>query len=272
MKIRELQQVIGAGSRSNKYQVLFPYLGYELDIQCHDIQTPGRSIGTTDVYLKGREFKIAGDRADQGTITMTFYNDPMLLLRRFFLKIIGGIQNYQTPQSIEDSMFALSSIGMSANDLNTYLLGGSGSESSGPESSGVIDFLEGVSDTVLTINDAYYQIKDNVNSLGTIYNSFKGTESIDINIQEGNSSITPVSSGYGFYVGKPWYMTDIKILQLGPDEENLVESTLHNAFVSDISPIEYTDETGDVTQTTVTITYSGIDYGNDREVRFLERY
>jgi len=222
-KLYELRASIGAGARTNKYRVHFPYLGKNLDIQCHNVQSPGRSIGTVDVYLKGREFKIAGDRADEGSITLTFYNDPELLLRRFFLKIIGGIQNYQTPVSIAvvDASYS--------EQLNSI--------------------LGTISSTISDITNAYNQIKYNIN--GLMY-----------------------SSGlyYGTYDGKPWYQTDIKILQLGPDEETLVETVLHNAFVSDVSALEYTDETGEISQTTLTITYSGISYGNDKEIRYLEKY
>ncbi len=268
-KLHELQQTIGAGARSNKYRVLFPYFSQELDIQCHDIQSPGRSIGTVDIYLKGREFKAAGDRADQGTITLTFYNDPEFLIRRFFLKIIGGIQNYQTPQSIDQSMFEIANSGdILPNDLNTYLNSIKNSETGSTiPNLGINGLLGKVTDTVLAINNAYNQIKNNFNSIQTMAKSLSSG-----GLQELSKEMDVTSVGYGFYVGKPWYMTDIKVLQLGPDEENLVETTLHNAFVSEVSQLEYTDEIGEISQTTLTITYSGISYGNDKEIRFLERY
>ena len=83
-KIRELEAVLGSGARNNKYRVIFPYFGREIDIQTHDVTAPGRSMGVAEVYLKGRKYQLAGDRSDEGTITLTFYNDPEMIIRRFF--------------------------------------------------------------------------------------------------------------------------------------------------------------------------------------------
>ena len=267
-KIHELQAALGSGARTNKYRVLFPYLGQELDIQCHDVQSPGRSLGTVDVYLKGREFKMAGDRADQGSIALTFYNDPYFFLRRFFLKVIGGIQNYHTPQSIENSLFELSGISNDLNDMYSQSLKIGENGSATPSLFGEIgSFLGKTTDVVLAINSAYNQMKYNITSIS---NNITSLQNGGLAALETNMPITPVS--YGFYVGKPWYMTDMIIQQLGPDEEVLSEMVLHNAFISEVGNVDYTDENGEISQTSLTVTYSGVSYGNDQEIRFLERY
>ena len=94
LKIKELESIIGPGARSNKYRVLFPSFGRELDIQTHNITVPGASIGVSEVFLKGRKYQLAGDRSDEGTCSMTIYNDPGLNLRTFLMKTIDSIQSY----------------------------------------------------------------------------------------------------------------------------------------------------------------------------------
>jgi hypothetical protein len=101
IKINELVRTIGSGARTNKYRVLFPLLGRDFDIQCHEFQSSGRSLGTVDVYLRGREFKMAGDRSDAGSFTVSFYNDPNLKIRNFFLRMIAVVQDYVTPVTVD---------------------------------------------------------------------------------------------------------------------------------------------------------------------------
>jgi hypothetical protein len=225
-KLHELQRAIGAGARSNKYRVMMPMLGQKLDILCHNVQSPGRGIGTIDVYLKGREYKIAGDRADEGSITMTFYNDPNLILRRFFLKLIAGVQSYVTPETIQQTFNEFS-------DIQTDIFNESSFLSLGMNTGWLTDF--------------YQQIRNNLNTI-----------KVSANFEY---SITP-GTGYNFYAGRPWYMSDMQVIQLDNNEQPAAVTTLKNAFVSNIDNIEYTDETGEISQSTVTITYSGIDYGD----------
>ena len=96
-KIRELESIVREGARTNKYRLLIPFGGREIDIRCHDINAPGRSIGVAEVFLKGRKFQLAGDRSEEGSFTMTFYNDPKLELRNELLNMIDDIQSYYVP-------------------------------------------------------------------------------------------------------------------------------------------------------------------------------
>jgi len=98
-KIREIEYIMGAGARTNKYRVLIPFGGREIDIQCHDVNAPGRSMGVAEVFLKGRKYQLAGDRADEGSLTLTFYNDPELILRTTLLDMVNDIQDYNVPGS-----------------------------------------------------------------------------------------------------------------------------------------------------------------------------
>jgi hypothetical protein len=99
-KLAELNSVIKSGARPNKYRVLFPYAGKEIDILCHEISSPGRSVGTVEVFLKGRKYILAGDRSDDNSTDITFYNDPGLQLRSLFLNLVNGIQPYYTPNYV----------------------------------------------------------------------------------------------------------------------------------------------------------------------------
>ena len=173
-KIRELESVLGSGARNNKYRVIFPYMGREIDIQVHDVNAPGRSMGVSEIFIKGRKYQLAGDRSDEGTFSMTFYNDPDMFLRGVFLKMISGIENYDVPAS------------MGGSPQKFRVVGGS--------------------------------------------------------------------------ILAPWYQTDIRIQQLDHNEMVSFDSIYHNAFPTEIGPIEYQDETGDISTTSLTISYTSATY------------
>ena len=248
-KISELQNTIGAGARNNKYRILFPYFGKEIDVQTHLISAPGRSIGEVEVYLKGRKYKLAGDRADEGTFDMTLYNDEDLLIRRFFLQIIAGIQNYKTPKSIdsaknyEGDFSDLAKVNPSFS--NEYNLTNTGIIGAG-----------------FKLYNAYKQIRQNIasiqNSISKLKDDFNSGGILGIITKNG-------TGGYGLYDGSPWYMSDVRIQQLDSNGDTITETILHNAFVTSVGPIEYTDETGEITSSTVSISYSGVTYGTDNE-------
>jgi len=202
IKINELVQMIGPGARTNKYRVLFPLLGRDFDIQCNEVQSSGRSLGTVDVYLRGREYKMAGDRSDEGTFTITFYNDPNLRIRSFFLMIISAIQDYTTPLSVSISI------------------------------SDELSFFDKIQDAVNRFEGYLTEVKHNLSSLLSI-------------------------AGFDFFGGGTWYQMDMTIQQL--DENGDASSTIvfHEAFITDVSEIQYTDDTGDISKTTLTFTYTG---------------
>ncbi len=59
--------------------------------------------------------------------------------------------------------------------------------------------------------------------------------------------------------GAPWYQQDIVIEQLNHDEVPVSRVILNHAFVTSVGSIEYSDEIGDVTTSTISFAYSGLD-------------
>jgi len=223
-KIRELQNELKAGSRSNKYRVLFPFIGNKLDILCHNITSPGRAIGAVELFYKGRKYQLAGDRGDEESITLSFYNDQDLILRRFFMKLIEGIQGYYTPETMFDT-------------LNSFL-----------PSINNITLPQGLNE----IDDLYSELKNNALNVQSFLNNL----SVDMfRNMIGNNTNAGLFNTYGY--GRPWYQFDIVIQQLGPDEDVQAEILLMDAFISTVGGIDYIDEVGEITQTELTINFSG---------------
>jgi hypothetical protein len=78
--------------------------------------------------------------------------------------------------------------------------------------------------------------------------------------------INPLS--FDFIGSKPWYWTDIIIQQLDHNDEVISSVVLWDAWVTSVGDIDYTDETGDVSQTQITFAYSGIGAGYGSEPYF----
>jgi len=193
IKINELLSNVGPGARTNKYRVIFPVTGVnsnKFDVLCNEVAAPGRSISSVEVFLKGRKYLLSGDRAEEGTFTASFYNDPNLILRNIFLSMIESIESYETPNIV----FGGANINYAA--------------------SGIIQ----------EINYNLNRIKD--------------------------FGINTFNSG-------AWYQSDVVIQQLNENSEIIVENVYHEAFITDVSEIQYTDETGDVSKTTITVSYTG---------------
>jgi len=239
-KINDTLNKIQAGARNNKYRIFYDTLGEDFDIMVHSTSMPGREVSSTEVFVRGRKYKLAGEISDDGTWEATFYNDPDLLHRRFFLKMLDGIHNFNTPD---------------------YLLsGGERTESSltGPDyfySSDTLtvgDFLGKINDTAKKINDLYYSVK----ALKT-----KVSRSVDYITKAINGDWDAIASIFSENnYQKPWYMQEIVIQQLDHEGRIVYSATLHNAFVTNVSPLEYQDEQGEISTTTVTFEYSGITF------------
>jgi len=255
-KINEILHVIQAGSRANKYQVMYPIFGDEIDIVCHATSSPGREIVPVDVFVKGRKIQYAGESTDEGTWSMTIYNTPDLLHRRFFLKMIGGIHSFNTPGYITDNG------GLDASDISgSNSISVEGSARNGGAISGLIG---NISSSISKINTAYNDVKNALSSIQKTGNFIK---------QAINGDFTAVqtllgSAGYG----RPWYMQEIVINQLGENGEITASTTLHNCFVTGVGPIEYSDESAEITTSEITFAYSGISYGNNAEIDVIEKY
>jgi hypothetical protein len=201
VKINELVSTIGVGARTNKYRVLFPLLGRDFDIQCNEFVSPGRSLGTSEVFLRGRKFLLAGDRADEGTFSITFYNDPDLQIRNFFLRLLALVQDYSTPVTVSSSI-------------------------------GEMDLFGRLQDAIGRLEGVYSEIKHNLNALLSL-------------------------AGFDFLGAGTWYQMDISVQQLDENENTASTTVFHDAFVTDVSEIQYTDETGDISKTTVTFAFTG---------------
>jgi hypothetical protein len=184
-----------------------------MDIQCHSAVSPGRSIGVVDVYLKGREYKVAGDRADSAQIRVSFYNDPNLIIRNFFLRFLAQIQDYNTPDTIN------------AESIRNY-----------------VNIASNVLDTGV---------------LNTVYNSVIGSLDYFNQITYNLNNLVGFASGLTGNEISPFYQGDIVIQQLNHDGDVVSETVLMNAWTSEISDIEYNDETGEVSSTSLTINYTG---------------
>lgn len=260
-KIQETISTIKAGARTNKYRILYPVFGKELDIVCHSATAPGREISTVDVFIKGRKYQLAGEMADEGTWEMTIYNTPDLLHRRFFLKMIGGIHNFNTPDYLQDGGIVPPSKITGGTNLSVH-----GNDSGSSVFDGDLgDLLSNVSSAVGKINQAYTDIKSTFSAVKRTSNNIKQLINGDWTALE-----TFISDNN--YTAKPWYQHDIIIQQLDHNEEVIATSILNNAFVKSVSPIEYSDETQEISKTTITFAYSGIEYGTYSELPSIEKY
>ena len=206
-KIREIESVVGPGARTYKYRVLIPFLGREVDIQCHDITSPGRTMGVAEVFLKGRKYQLAGDRADEGTFTMTIYNDPNLVLRRLFLMMIEGIQNSNVPTTMENFRHQTSDSLTEINNIQSS-----------------------------SVSQVFDQVRNNLNSVSALTNIF------------------------GIGGDLPWYQSEMTIQQLNHDGKVVSSTVLHSAFITDVNALEYQDEVGEISTSTLVFNYTGITY------------
>ncbi len=187
-KINDTLYALQSGARTNKYRILLRDFGEDIDIVCNATVMPGRSLSTTEVFIKGRKYRLAAESEDEGIWEITFYNTPDLFHRRVFLAMIGDIHNFSVP---------------------TYL-GGDGVNPDAPIANG----------------DVFSRI----------------VEIIMGGVQQGN------------------YKQDIVIQQLDFNENTIGEAIIHNAFVTTVGSIEYSDETQGVSTTSVTFTWSGITF------------
>ncbi len=176
-KIRDTLHTLQSGARTNKYRILLRDFGEDIDIVCNATTMPGRTLTTTEVFVKGRKYRLAAESEDEGTWEITFYNTPDLFHRRTFLSMLSNIHNFSIPQ----------------------YLGGSG--------------------------------------------------------------MSDDSSDFGSSLGVGGdYKQDVVIQQLDHEGEFIGEAIIHNAFVTTVGAIEFSDETQGISTTSVTFTWSGITF------------
>ena len=97
----------GGGARSNQFKVTLPFPGYaavggetsDLAFLCKASALPGQSIPSIAIPFRGRELKIAGDRAFEDW-SITVINDTDFKLYRAFERWMNGINNMTDNEGI----------------------------------------------------------------------------------------------------------------------------------------------------------------------------
>lgn len=77
----------GLGLRKNRYLIEVPVPGSEgqkLNILCMATSLPERTIGTIDVYSKGRKYKVRGETEFPGTYNISIMDDSDMSIRKLF--------------------------------------------------------------------------------------------------------------------------------------------------------------------------------------------
>ena len=239
MKIRETLQTIQAGARNNKYRVLYPVsdISPELDIVCNASSMPGRQLGTTEVYIKGRKYQLASEIDDTGEWEMTIYVTPDHKVRRFFLELIDLIHSFNTP---------------------TYLINPGVDNNLGTLSLDLSTQYNALSSTSKVIDNALREVMN----LGKFFQRVQTTgDSFNRGGINGISGFNSLVFGKG-YAGRPWYQQDIIVEQLDHDGNVSAKCKLLNAFITQVGPLEYSDEEGNVATCTITLAYSGLEFNS----------
>ncbi len=257
-KINETLSLIKSGARTNRYKILYPVFGNEIDIICFASSMPGRELSTVEAYVKGRKFLLAGEMADEGSWEMSIYNTPDHIHRRFFLKMIGGVHNFQTPEYLNDG----GSIPPPSLDGGTnYSVSGT----SVPASSGLGGFIGRLSNASTKINTAYNDLKYAFGTAKKIKSDLKKAINGDWSALEGLLS----KNGYS---SSAWYQQDIIIQQLDHNDNPITQTVLHNCFVTSVGPVSYSDESSEISTSDINFAYSGISYGFNTEIYSTETY
>ena len=97
----------GGGARGNQFKVTLPFPGYaavggetsDLAFLCKASALPGQSIPSIAIPFRGRELKIAGDRAFEDW-SITVINDTDFKLYRAFERWMNGINNMTDNEGI----------------------------------------------------------------------------------------------------------------------------------------------------------------------------
>lgn len=263
-KIRDTLSIVQSGARNNKYRILFPLFGQEIDILCHSTSNPGREMGTVEVFLKGRKYTMAGDMSDEGTWTITIYNTEDFLVRSFFLKVIAGIQNFTAPVTLDGGYNQMSDVfqGFDYSGGNKTLQPNGGNSA--------YEFLDYIgkgklSETMESVNVVYNEMRNNWNTINRAIDNVRDIISSSNYIQPDGRVLNgnAIFNGDGNYTARPWYMTDIIIQQLDYNDKPITVSKLNNGFVTNVGGIDYTDEVGEISTTEITFAFSGIEYGVD---------
>ena len=97
MSLEELKSKLGLGARANKYMIAIPYGdGNTMDTLAKGTSLPDVTLGTVEVWNKGRKMMVAGETQYAGTWDVTFYNTEGLDIKKLFEDEIDRIDSYLT--------------------------------------------------------------------------------------------------------------------------------------------------------------------------------
>ena len=293
-KINETLNLVQSGARSNKYRIMMDFFDpRDIDILCHTASQPGSSIGTVETIIKGRKVQLPGDVSDDGTWTMTIYNTENFEVRRFFLRVLHGIQNFNAPVAPGD-MPAVESLFRNATAASSSVSGSNSASGVGTSGSGsglggifsdvgnalgkVDDFIGKVSKIKNKIDTAYKNIKgeiQNIKNIGNKVSTFFGKASkgpkgfLDaVDYYNGGMKMNSISGYKPYY----WYMKDITIQQLNHNGETTFTTVLHDAYITEVSEVEYDDSAEGISVTTLTFAYNSFSIGDDYGDAVIERF
>lgn len=96
MSLETLKSTLGLGARANKFRVSLPYGGTDMDVLAKASSLPDVTLGTIEVWHKGRKMLVAGEAQYSGTWDVTFYNTDTMDIRQIFIDEIDKIDSYAT--------------------------------------------------------------------------------------------------------------------------------------------------------------------------------
>jgi len=86
----------GLGLRKNKYLLEIPVPGIEgekINVLCRSAGLPERNISGTDVYFKGRKYRIRGETDYIGTYEVSILDDSQMNIRKTFDKWLKNVDD-----------------------------------------------------------------------------------------------------------------------------------------------------------------------------------
>lgn len=115
--LKDVKKELGTGLsvRSNIYLLLVSVpgaLSKKLAILCQSTSLPERTIGSVELFIKGRRFRVRGETDLQATYTVNFIDDSEMKVRELFMNWMREVDN--TTLNKEN---ALGIFGDFANDL-----------------------------------------------------------------------------------------------------------------------------------------------------------
>jgi hypothetical protein len=96
MSLETLKSTLGLGARANKFLVQLNYGDTDMDVLAKGTTLPDVTLGTVEVWFKGRKMTIAGEAQYSGTWDVIFYNTDDLKFRQIFIDEIAKIDSYDS--------------------------------------------------------------------------------------------------------------------------------------------------------------------------------